>query len=488
MLNSLIVHNIIPHEMLSGTIVPIPKNKRKSLNDSSNYRSITLSSIVGKLMDNAILIKHQDSLKSSDYQFGFKRAHSTTQCTFVVKETVEYYRRNHNDVYAMFLDASQAFDRVNFVKLFKLLIKKGLCQLITCFLLKLYTKQCLKIRWGTSTSEEFKVCNGVKQGGVLSPLLFSIYMDELIERLKRSGVGCYIGNMFMGAFCYADDCNLLAPTLFSMKNMLDIVSKLGKDFDMKFNPTKSQFIVFSDDKSPCNITFDDASITSVECANHLGCPISVCNGNEHILQCKHDFISKANCVISNFASCTVHVKYKLLKSFCLSLFGCVLWNLSSKSVDIIYTAWRVIVRKLLNVSYKTHSLYLPLIIEDWSIQTQIHRRYVKFFNSVVHSTNRVIHMCKLLVVNGSGSSVCKSLNYRYIRSIYNINGHREHSIQISSIKDMFDFDEQDKINVENIKCLLDMRYTYNSCVFPSNNCFTTGDLNTLLEFLCVKMY
>ena len=185
----------------------------------------------------------------------------------------------------MFLDASQAFDKVNFVKLFKLLIKKGLCPLITHFLLKLYTKQCLEIRWGTSTSEEFKVCNGVKQGGVLSPLLFSIYMDELIERLKRSGVGCYIGNMFMGAFCYADDCTLLAPTLFSRKNMLDIVSKFGKDFDMKFNPAKSQFIVFSEDKSPCNITFDDASIMSVDCVNHLGCPISVSNSNEHILQC-----------------------------------------------------------------------------------------------------------------------------------------------------------------------------------------------------------
>ena len=99
-------------------------------------------------------------------------------------------------------------------------------------------------------------------------------------------------------------------------------------------------------------------------------------------------------------------------------------------------------RKLLNVSYKTHSLYLPLIVEDWSMQTQIHRRYLKFFNSVVHST-RVIHMCKLLVVNGSGSSVCKSLNH--IRSLYNINGNREHSIQISSIKDVFDIDEQDKI-------------------------------------------
>ena len=106
-------------------------------------------------------------------------------------------------------------------------------------------------------------------------------------------------------------------------------------------------------------------------------------------------------------------------------------------------------RKLLNISYKTHSLKL---IEDWSIQTQIHRRYVKFFNSVVHSTNRVIYMCKLLVVNGSGSSVCKSLNH--IRGLYNIKGHREHSIRISSIKDMFDFDEQDKINVEKHQMLI----------------------------------
>ena len=111
-----------------------------------------------------------------------------------------------------------------------------------------------------------------------------------------------------GAFCYVDDCTLLAVTIISTKNMLDIVSKFGKDFDMKFNPAQSQFIVFSDDKTPCNITFDNASITSVECANHLGYPISVSNSNEHMLQCKHDFVS--NCMISNFGSCTVHVKYK----------------------------------------------------------------------------------------------------------------------------------------------------------------------------------
>ena len=62
----------------------------------------------------------------------------------------------------------------------------------------------------------------------------------------------------------------------------------------------------------------------------------------------------------------------------------------------------------------------------------------------MHSTNRIVRMCKLLVVNGNGSSVCKSLSH--IRCTYNINGHREHPVQISSIKVMFDFDKQDKIN------------------------------------------
>ena len=143
---------------------------------------------------------------------------------------------------------------------------------------------------------------------------------DLIERLKRSVVACYIGNMFMGALCYADDCTLLTATLFSMKNMLDIASKFCKDFDMKFNPAKRQFIVFADDKTPCNITFDNASITSVECANQFGCPISVSN-NEHILQSKHDFVSKASCVSLQFGSCTVHVKYELLTFFVRAYLG-----------------------------------------------------------------------------------------------------------------------------------------------------------------------
>ena len=57
----------------------------------------------------------------------------------------------------------------------------------------------------------FHVSNGVRQGGVLSPMLFAVYIDSLLEMLEASGVGCYSGGCFVGAVCYADDIVLLAP-------------------------------------------------------------------------------------------------------------------------------------------------------------------------------------------------------------------------------------------------------------------------------------
>ena len=161
-LYSLIVHGIVPDEMSAGTIVPIIKNKRKSVNDSSNYTSVALSSIVGKIIDNVILTKFQHQLKCSDYQFGFRQNHSTTKCTFVIKEVIQYYRNKNSNVYLVLLDASEAFDQVGYVKLFQLLLKRGMCPIITRFLLSIYTNQTLCVRWSNIYSSTLEVSNGVK--------------------------------------------------------------------------------------------------------------------------------------------------------------------------------------------------------------------------------------------------------------------------------------------------------------------------------------
>ena len=94
------------------------------------------------------------------------------------------------------LDASKAFDRVNYCKLFGELLKRDISPIVLRLLLYMYTSQTLRVKWGHTVSNYFTVRSGVKQGGVLSPLLFAIYTDSLLKRLEESGVGISHGWTF----------------------------------------------------------------------------------------------------------------------------------------------------------------------------------------------------------------------------------------------------------------------------------------------------
>ncbi len=63
----------------------------------------------------------------------------------------------------------------------------------------MYTSQSLRVKWKNIVSNDLNVCNGVKQGGVLSPVLFAVYMDGLLRQLKDSRVGWYMGKHCVGA-------------------------------------------------------------------------------------------------------------------------------------------------------------------------------------------------------------------------------------------------------------------------------------------------
>ena len=97
------------------------------------------------------------------------------------------------------------------------------------------------VRWNNSLSDSFCVSNGVWQGGVLSPILFAIYIDSLLEMLESSGVGCYYGGSFVGALAYADDVVLLAPWASALRLMLHICNIL---YVSVFNAAKTQLICF----------------------------------------------------------------------------------------------------------------------------------------------------------------------------------------------------------------------------------------------------
>ena len=102
-----------------------------------------------------------------------------------------------------------------------------------------YRCQKLCIQWGETKSSLFTILNGVRQGGILSPKLFSVYMDDLSNMLIRSGVDCYIDNVCINHVFYADDLYLIAPCAIALHELVNICHNYSIIVDLNFNAEKS---------------------------------------------------------------------------------------------------------------------------------------------------------------------------------------------------------------------------------------------------------
>ena len=139
--NSMLVHGIAPDDLLLGTMIPLIKNSRAVKQCSDNYRALIIDTGMSKLLDIVILDKQKDALETSELQFGYKEKLSTTMCSFMVLETIKYYKSKGSNVHVLLLDASKAFDRVDYIKLFDKLVKKGMCPLTIRLLMNMYIRQ-----------------------------------------------------------------------------------------------------------------------------------------------------------------------------------------------------------------------------------------------------------------------------------------------------------------------------------------------------------
>ena len=271
---------------------------------SKKYRAIAIASLLSKVLERILLSRYESICSSSPLRFGFKKGHSTSLCAGLVKNIVSKYMRRGSKAYGCFLDSSKAFDLVDHGILFETLQSRGLPAPVLRFLLSWYCSQQMCVRWNSCMSHSFFISNSVRQGSVLSPVLFAVYLDGLLQKLSKTDVGCYWGTHFVGAVCYADDIALLAPSPSALRIMLSTCEDFAESHGLKFNPEKTQLVRFGlSSSSSCkvHIAFGGGVLDFTDTVSHLGHLLSYnLDDTPDIIRATKDLNRRANFVLCVF--------------------------------------------------------------------------------------------------------------------------------------------------------------------------------------------
>ena len=277
--------------------------------------------------------------------------------------------------------------------LFKLLINKGFSMLLLRVLIFVYKEQSCDVRWGSSHSDRFSVTNGVRQGAVSSPLLFSIYIDDLISLLRRSGLGCRINNIFYGVLGYADDLLVLSASRSGLQAMVSVCEKFAKLRRLKFstnlNPRKSKTkcVMFTkarlDKDSVAPIILNGDPLPWVETVKHLGNTLESSNSMKtDCLQKRGKFIGKIHSLMQEFHYVDPPVLLRILNTHVTSFYGSNLWDLYSKEVIRIFSSWNVTVRNIFKLPRTTHRFFIESVSDCAHPKTMMYTRYLRFQESM----------------------------------------------------------------------------------------------------------
>ena len=247
-----------------STLVPILKDNLGNICAADNYRSIAISSLVLKIFDWVIILLYGERLNLDELQFSYQPNCFTNMCTWMAVETINYFVRNESELFTCAMDMSKAFDNAKHSLLFQQLLIKGL---YIRLLLVMYKKQVANVRWNSSLSQSFPISNEVKQGAVLSAILFCVYVNDLYKLLRKRRSGCWINGHYMGILGYSDDILLLAPTVDSLKDMV----KSCENYAINHSPEFSTNSIPKKSKTKCMaFTKNDRAVGNIKlCGNEL---------------------------------------------------------------------------------------------------------------------------------------------------------------------------------------------------------------------------
>ena len=419
-----LVHGDITDQLLSCAFIPLLKGGLKDATKTDSYRAIAGSSLLLKLLDNVILLLWGNLLSSDSLQFGFKCGTSTTQCTWLVREVTDYYQRRGTPIIGVTLDCSKAFDMCRFDKLFEKLISRGVPPVVIRILIHIYEEQTAFVKLCNYRSETFGITNGTRQGSVLSPTLFSVYLDDLLGQLRQLGVGCHVGGWWYGAVCYADDLMLLAPTRTAAAMMLECCEEYAAVHNLKFSTdpvpqkSKSKCVFFCGKLTrlakPDPLILLGEKLPWVATADHLGHVLDQSGTMDQDAATKRArFIDRTVKLRDSFWFATPELVIRAVQVYACDAYGAMLYDFSSTSCQSFFKSWNTCLKLIWNVPRNTFTYVVENVLAEnnMSLRNQVYGRYTTFFKNLFKSSSKEVRHLARIVTRDVRSVSNKNLQH-----------------------------------------------------------------------------
>ena len=215
-----------------------------------------------------------------------------------------------------------------------------------------FLKNSTSIKWHNVKSRDVPLMSGVKQGGILSPLLFTLYVNIILEKLEKSGLGCFIGHRCCNSYMYADDLILLSITVTNLQSMLDMCNSLFSNLDLPINISKCHCLRIGPRyNAECkNLSINGETINWVNEIGFLGVKIS----KDKVFKCtweaaKKKFYCNTNVILGRIGtSAPVNILLKLIYSQSVPhlLYGISATTLTSKDIKSFSYAYNSVFAKI----------------------------------------------------------------------------------------------------------------------------------------------
>ena len=339
--NLILYTGIVPSSFGYSYTVPLSKlqDTRTKAVTTDDFRGIAISPIISKTFEHCILSNFGKYFYSQENQFGFKKGRGCNHAIFKARNTIEKLVSDGSTVSLCTLDVSKAFDKVNhsalFVKLMKRQIPLSLLSVLENWLSNSWT--CIK--WHSVNSRFIKIEFGVRQGSVLSPSLFAVYLDDIVSRLPLS--------QRYSLILYADDILIIAPSVTALQSIVYMCERELNRLDLLVNVKKSCCMRVGprNDASCAAILCDDNTpLQWVDCIRYLGVVlVRSCKFKCSLENAKRSFFRSVNALFSKIGrSASEDLFLHLVNSKCLPilLYGlevCPLNKSDLRSLDFTVT-------------------------------------------------------------------------------------------------------------------------------------------------------